>query len=168
MKTAITSKIIILLLSIQIIVDCLHSVTAFPFLHYGMFSESYTSKYVQLFEVTVNGEILSANDFGILTWDLVQSPLVSFKKQMITNDFSFDKEIINKVFKTVYLEKVFLIVKDNLNNQEQLPNKFPLWYKTYLSKLLDCEIKTLEVTILNYNYQNNKYTLLKKTSWIKV
>lgn len=170
MKKKIFWKVVFFLFAIQLIIDCAGSVTAFPFLHYGMFSESLKSneKNIQAFEIITNGEKIAAADFGILTWDIIQSPLISFQQQTNTNDFSFDKKAMQQCLKMIGLEKALFAVKNNLDNKPQAGKLFPVWYKSHLSGLLGYKIETLEINVLHYQYTNSRYTLLNKEKWINI
>ena len=78
---------------LQVGVDLAHSVTAFPFVHYGMFSESFARPdSLAVFEITVDGKLLEARDFRVYRWDMVQVPLAGFEQQEFTHDFAFDKK----------------------------------------------------------------------------
>ncbi|MDP9229673.1 MAG: hypothetical protein M3O67_03250 [Bacteroidota bacterium] len=157
-----------ILITCQVITDGLQSVTVFPFLHYGMFSESFNRKEIEVFEITVNGRVLTANNYGILIWDLIHSPLSSFKKQISTNDFDEDKKALETKMKMVGLQKAFAVIAPNLSNSPRLRDTFPSWYKNYLTKLLHNKVLTLQVNILSYTYKNGNYILLNKAKWIEV
>lgn len=165
-KRTVSAGIIIFFIC-QVIIDCLQSVTAFPFLHYGMFSEVYKSKETEIFEIRVNGKLLSSEEFNILTWDLIHSPLHALKKQIATEDFAFEKGVIKNGMNKFQLQNTLSFAVSNLDNNQSLNKEFPYWYKNHLRKLLDYEIKTVEITILHYNYKNGNYILLKKAKWIE-
>lgn len=162
------SRHIVLFFFFQIIIDCLHTVTIFPFLHYGMFSQVYTTREVNVFEIKANERILSGQDFGILTWDLIHSPLNSFKKQITTKDFSFDKKVIKKGIEKTGLKKPGLTASHNLDNSQHVIRDFPLWYKGFLAKLLHQTVNKLQVSILRYRYEDGNYILLDKVKWIDI
>jgi hypothetical protein len=69
---------------IQVTIDLAHSVTAYPFEHYGMFSESFPAPdSLSTFEIIADGRRLEAADFGIYRWDMIQQPLAAFDRQSL-------------------------------------------------------------------------------------
>ena len=152
----------------QVIIDCLNTVTFFPFLHYGMFSQVYKSKEFKAYEIKTDGKILSGGNFGTLTWDGMHYPLSSFEKQISTRDFNFDKKAIEVATRKTGMNNLFLTISSNLNNSQHLSRDFPLWYKGYLAKLIHRKINKLEVTIVSYRYDNGKYIVLDRIKWFEV
>ncbi|HEV3411704.1 MAG TPA: hypothetical protein VG101_04455 [Puia sp.] len=147
---------------IQIAIDLAHSVTAFPFVHYGMFSESFPAPDSLLrYEVIVNGKTLDPADFRIYRWDMIQGPLAAFDKQVQTADFAFDKEKFRAALPGIYSR-----ISANLDNSPALAANFPEWYRNYLSSLLRRPIRTLLVNRARYRFEDNRFILMNSTPWI--
>lgn len=141
----------IVFFTIQIGVDLCHSVTAYPFVHYGMFSESFSHPdSLKVFEVTVDGRRLQAADFRVYRWDMVLTPLEAYEKYRQTGDFAFDRSY-------VHLPAPF---QSNLTNSPDVPARFPAWYKSYLGRLLGHPIERLQVNESWYQYRNGRLDLL--------
>ena len=148
--------------SIQIVLDLLHSVTAFPFVHYGMFSESFSAPDSLLhYEVIVDGRSLEPADFRIYRWDMIQNPLTAFDKQTTTRDYLFDKEKFRSTLPGIYSR-----VAANLDNSPAVPADFPDWYRSYLSCLIGQPIHSLQVNKTSYRNTANGFILLHSTPWI--
>lgn len=148
--------------AIQIAFDLAHSVTAFPFVHYGMFSGSLSAPdSLESYEVVVDGHRLDPRDFSIYKWDMIQQPLASFDKLVATDDFAFDKSTFRAAFPSLYAR-----VSDNLDNTEYPESRFPDWYANYLSRLMGHPIGSVAVTRTCYRYEKGRLTLLSKTPWI--
>jgi len=148
--------------AIQGAFDLAHSVTAFPFVHYGMFSEKFSAPDSLLrYEVIVDGLPLSPDDFRIYRWDMIQGPLAAFDKQSRTGDFAFDKQKIRAVLPGIYSQ-----VSTNLDNLPDLAAGFPDWYLGYLGRLLHRPVYSFLVSRAWYRYENNRFILLSKTPWI--
>ena len=153
---------VIAFFAIQVAFDLAHSVTAFPFVHYGMFSGSFSAPDSLLrYEVIVDGRSLEPADFRIYRWDMVQGPLTAFDRQSGTGDFGFDKQKIRAALPGIYSR-----VSANLDNSPTLDADFAGWYRNYLSRLLHQPIQTLRVNRTWYRYKDNRFILLNKTPWI--
>jgi len=147
---------------LQIVFDLCHSVTAFPFVHYGMFSESFAAPDSLLqYEVVVDGRPLKAADFRIYRWDMIQQPLTAFDKQTRTGDFAFDKQKFRAAFPGIYS-----LVAANLDNSPDLPASFPDWYRNYLGRLIGQPIHSLQVNKSWYRHPPSGFVLLHSTPWI--
>jgi hypothetical protein len=154
--------LLIALFAIQATCDLAHSVTAFPFVHYGMFSERFSAPDSLLrYEVIADGLPLSPDDFRIYRWDMIQGPLAAFDKQSATGDFAYDKQKIRAGLPGIYSR-----VSANLDNPPNLSAGFPSWYGSYLSRLLHRPVHTFRVNRTWYRYENDRFILLSKTSWI--
>jgi hypothetical protein len=148
--------------SLQIVLDLCHSVTAFPLVHYGMFSESFAAPDSLLrYEVVVDGRSLEPANFRIYRWDMIQGPLVAFDKQAATHDYLFDKERFRAALPGIYTR-----VAANLDNSPAVPADFPDWYRSYLSRLTGQPIHSLQVNKNWYRYTANGFILLHSTPWI--
>ena len=126
--------------AIQIVVDLCHSLTAFPFVHYGMFSESVPTNGNVRYEIVVDKQQLEAANFGIYRWDMIQQPLAAFDRQAETADFAFDRSRIKAIFPGIYSR-----LSHNLENAPTVEAAFPDWYMGYLSRLLQRPIHSLQV-----------------------
>jgi hypothetical protein len=148
--------------AIQIAFDLAHSVTAFPFVHYGMFSESFSEPdSLPGYEITVDGHHLDPINFRIYQWDMVQQPLAAFDRMTVTDDFASDKSRFQTTFPALYAH-----VSDNLDNLSYPKARFPDWYANYLSTLLGHSIRSVEVNRTWYRHTPSGFILLSKTPWI--
>ena len=150
---------------IQIAVDLAHSVTFFPFVHYGMFSrtEPFPDS-VELYQVTVDGQQLQPTDWSIYRWDMIQMPLEAFDKQTATHDFAFDKEKLKKGMQWTGCGSLYTALKTNLGNT----GHFPTWYKSYLAGLLGHRIANLRVDKAWYRWRDGRLMPIKKEPWINL
>jgi hypothetical protein len=154
---------------LQIAIDLCHSVTAFPFVHYGMFSESFAQPdSLPVFEVTVDDRLLDAHDFRIYRWDMIQNPLAAFDRQTRTRDFAFDKEKLQTGLHFIGAGSLYSLVAPNLGNEPTAGERFPAWYKAYLSRLLGHPIRHLAVAKTWYRYVGGHFIVLKKDAWINL
>jgi hypothetical protein len=154
--------LVITFFAIQVAFDIAHSVTAFPFVHYGMFSERVSAPDSLLrYEVIVDGHRLNPADFRIYKWDMVQQPLAAFDRMTATDDFAFDKSTFRNTFPAFYAH-----VSDNLDNLSYPEARFPDWYANYLSALLGHSIHSVEVNRTWYRYESNRFILLNEIPWI--
>lgn len=143
---------------LQIGVDLAHSVTVFPLVHYGMFSQSFPRPdTLTVFRVSVDGQPLQQRDFTVYRWDMVQGPLEAAEKRAATRDFAFDKERLQRTLGAFYND-----LKPNLDNTGQ----FIPWYKGYLGRLLGRPVGTLRVDRLRYRWSGGRMVLLQTENWI--
>jgi hypothetical protein len=161
-------RFIFLLLLLQIVVNILHSVTAFPFLHYGMYSESFERKKTTVYEVWVNGKQLPPKDFPVLTWDMLHIPLASREKMTATHDFAFDKNAIESDMSKAGLANVFNVIKPNLDNAAISDSSFAAWYQSYLQRILHYPVNTLTIVKSEYICNDGNYVLLKREPWLQL
>jgi hypothetical protein len=155
--------------AIQVVFDLCHSVTALPFVHYGMFSESFASPdSLTVFEVTVNGRLLDAHDFSIDHWDMIQNPLGASDRQTAARDYAFDKDRLQSGLHFVGAGSLYSALASNLDNAPTVAERFPGWYKTYLSRLTGQPIRTLRVDKAWYRYDRGHFFLLKRDPWINL
>jgi hypothetical protein len=147
---------------IQVTIDLAHSVTAYPFEHYGMFSESFPAPdSLSTFEIIADGRRLEAADFGIYRWDMIQQPLAAFDRQSRTADFAPDRSRIRTSFPGIYSR-----LSLNLENLPTVAAAFPDWYLGYLSRLLRRPIHSLRVNRCRYLFKQNQPILFQKIAWI--
>jgi hypothetical protein len=148
--------------TIQVFVDLFQSVTAYPFEHYGMFSESYAAPdSLSTFEIIADGQRLETEEFGIYRWDMIQQPLAAFDRQSRTNDFAFDRSRIKAFFPRIYSR-----LSNNLENAPTVAAAFPDWYLNYLSRLLHHPIHSLRVNRCRYRFLQNQPILTQTIPWI--
>jgi hypothetical protein len=139
---------------LQIGFDLAHSVTAFPFVHYGMFSQSFAQPdTLTVFRVSVDGVALRAEDFRVYSWDMVQEPLEAAQKRALTNDFAADKARLGEFYNKL---------KPNLDNT----GDFVPWYKAYLGRLLGHPVGVLKVLRLRYRWSGGRMELIQTENWI--
>jgi hypothetical protein len=139
---------------LQIAFDLAHSVTAFPIVHYGMFSQSFARPdTLTVFKVSVDGVALRAEDFRVYPWDMVQGPLEAAEKRALTNDFAADKARLGVIYKAL---------KPNLDNTAD----FVPWYKGYLGRLLGHPVGSLKVLRLRYHWSGGRMVLIQTENWI--
>ncbi len=148
---------------LQIGMDLAHSVSFFPFVHYGMFSQRLARQdSVEVFEVTADGQRLKPADFLTYQWDMVTTPLQAVEQQTQTNDYAFDKEKLREGLQRVGLGAVYKAVAPNLNNTGQ----FPTWYKSYISGLVGHPIQQLEVEKTWYQWAGGRLVVVKRAPYI--
>ncbi|HEY4337020.1 MAG TPA: hypothetical protein VGM89_14015 [Puia sp.] len=139
---------------LQIGFDLAHSVTAFPIVHYGMFSQSFARPdTLTVFRVSVDGVALRTEDFGVSTWDRVQEPLEAAEKRVTTNDFAVDKQRLGVIYARL---------KVNLDNT----SAFVPWYKGVLGRLLGRPVGVLKVDRARYRWSGGRMVLLQTENWI--
>jgi hypothetical protein len=154
---------------IQITVDLAHSVTVFPFVHYGMFSESFARPdSLLVYEVTVDGRRLEAADYRVYRWDMIQSPLTAFDKMVTSNDFSFDREQLRTHLSGAGAGALYRLMAPGLENDSLTASLFPTWYKAHLTRLLGHPIGLLKVDKAWYRYENGHWQLLKLDNRITI
>ena len=150
---------------LQIGVDLAHSVSFFPFVHYGMYSQPLARPdSVEAFEITADGKRLKPGDFLIYQWDMVTTPLQSVEQQTRTGDYAFDKEKLREGLQRVGLGAVYTAVEPNLNNANT--GQFPTWYKSYISGLLGHPIQQLEVEKTWYQWAGGRLVVVKRAPYI--
>jgi hypothetical protein len=148
--------------AIQVILDLAHSVTAYPFEHYGMFAESFRAPdSVSTYEVIADGRRLDAADFRIYRWDMLQQPLAAFDRQSSTSDFAFDRSRIKAVFPGIYSG-----LSANLENSPTVAASFPDWYLGYLGRLLHHPVHSFQVNRCRYRVLQNQLILIQRMTWI--
>jgi len=139
---------------IQVGVDLAHSVTAFPFVHYGMFSEAFgRPDTLAVYAVTVNGKLLQASDFRVYRWDMIQSPLTASETQALSRDFAFDREKMAEGLRWVGMSGVFTAIAPRITNDTSVAASFPAWYRQYLSGLLGYPVHHLRVEKVWYRWR---------------
>jgi hypothetical protein len=147
---------------LQIGIDLAHSVSFFPFVHYGMFSQPLARQdTVEAFEVTADGQRLKPADFLIYQWDMVMTPLQALEQQTQTGDYAFDKQKLREGLQRIGLRSVYTAVEPNLNNTGQ----FPAWYKWYIGGLVGHPVQQLEVDRTWYQWAGGRLVVVKKAPY---
>jgi hypothetical protein len=148
---------------VQIGLDLAHSVTAFPFVHYGMFSEPVPGPdSLAMFQVTVNGKPLIQSDYRIYRWDMIMTPLNGLDRLKRTGDFAFDREKLKEYLQRFGGGALYRSMEPNLENAPDVAQRFPGWYQLYLSRLLARPVNSLKVDRCWYLYRGGRLQLLKK------
>ena len=159
-------RAMIVFFALQIGIDLAHSVTVFPFVHYGMFSESFSRPdSLKVFEVTVDGRRLESSSFRIYRWDMIQAPLMAFAQFRSSRDFAFDREKLHEYLQKAGMGAVYRQFEPQLINDPTVAAHFPQWYKSHLSSLLGYKIGRLKVDQSWYRYQNGRLQLLGKENY---
>jgi hypothetical protein len=144
---------------LQIVIDLTHSVTVFPFVHYGMFSASVARPdSVLVYQIAVDNTPLHPTDWRIYEWDMVQGPLEAAEKRETSGDFTFDKEKIRSTVGT----PIYNRLKTNLDNTDS----FIPWYKSYLGRILKRPITTLRIDKAWYRWAGGRMVLIHSENWI--
>jgi hypothetical protein len=150
---------------LQIGIDLAHSVSFFPFVHYGMFSQPLARQdSVEAFDITADGQRLKPTDFLIYQWDMVMTPLQALEQQTQTGDYAFDKQKLREGLQRVGLGAVYTAVEPNLNNTGQ----FPGWYKSYISDLVGHPIRLLKVDRTWYQFADGRLVVVKRAPYFHI
>jgi len=160
--------LLIAFIILQVGLDLVHSVTAFPFVHYGMFSESFDKPdSLLVYEVTVDGKRLDASNFRVHRWDMVQVSLAGFEQEQLGRDADSYKPKAGDSPAMIEARLIYRsILPRQLENDDALSVHFPQWYKQYLSRLLGHPVRTLQVDKAWYRYDGCRLRLLQKKNWI--
>ncbi|HEY4286419.1 MAG TPA: hypothetical protein VGN00_04915 [Puia sp.] len=153
---------------LQVGIDLAHSITAFPFVHYGMFSESFGKPdSLLVYAVIIDGKRLEASDFRVYRWDMVQAPLAGFEEEQRGHDPNSDQPHPGDNPVLVEAKLIYhSILPRQLENDDSLSVHFPQWYKQYLSRLLGRPVHSLQVEKAWYRYDGDRLQLLQKKTWI--
>jgi hypothetical protein len=163
------NRLIIGFFLVQVVFDLAHSVTAFPFVHYAMFSDSFAQPdSLVVFEITVDGRRLQATDFPVARWDMVQEPLLAFDRQAGSRDFAFDKAKTQAGLQQVGLGSLYTRLKPNFDNDSSAGSRWPSWYAAYLGRLIRRPIGDLRVDKAWYRYADGHFFLLKKENRVSI
>ncbi len=155
--------------AIQIFTNLNSSLTAFPFLHYGMFSEKINYQaYYETFQIEVDGQLLKGSDFSIQDWEMLQSPLLIHHQIQQNNDFEKDKMYIHFFLAKLGLSAIDDLMKPHLNNTKLSPTEYNRYYKNYIEKVLGKSITQLEVKLCYFAYRDNAYQLLSKKTIVHI
>jgi len=148
----------------QIACDLAASVTFFPILHFGMYSEvAVRPESYKTFEIVVDGQKLRSIDFRIHLWEVICKPLYMYDKIMYTNDFEKDKGYIKKGLSLFGFHQLYAIIEPNLGNAVENEKTFTIRYKKHLSQVLDKPLSRLDIFQNEYQYRNGRYFLIHQT-----
>ncbi len=154
---------------IQILTNLNSSLTAFPFLHYGMFSEKINYQaYYETYQIEVDGQWLKGSDFSIQDWEMIQTPLIIQKQIQQTKDFEKDKMYIAFFLSKLGLSAIYHKIQLHLDNTKLSPLSYNKYYKNYLEKILDKPIKKLKVQLCYFAFRDQNYQLLAKQIIIQI
>lgn len=163
------NRYILAVFLLQLTVDCFHSVTLYPFVHYGMFSTVFPTPDTQnVYVIAVNGDTLRAADFSAVHWDMIQQPLVGLDRQLRSADHRWDKDQLRQGLTRAGLKGFYDRIAPNLSNAPDLQARFPDWYRDYLSRLLGMPVRTLTVDKEQVRYAGGQLVPIKKENWIKI
>jgi hypothetical protein len=158
-----TTKLIFVFFLLQIMVNLNGSLTAFPFLHFGMFSDKIALKPTyQTYQIEVDGEVINGMDYGIHEWEIMQTPLMIKENISVSNDFEKDKMFIHFFLEKLGLRFFNQAITENLNNQIVSEQTFQINYKKYLEKVLNKKIKYVKVYTCQFIFKDKQYLLLDK------
>jgi hypothetical protein len=148
---------------VQIGVDLAHSVTAFPFVHFGMFSESFARPdSILVYRISVDGRLLERDHFPVYDWDMMQGLLTAAVKRDATGDYAFDKEKMRTGMHTMGMDSFYNRLRPNLDNH----GDFVAWYKGYLGRLIGRPVGALQVDKSWWRWQDGKLALIGTQNWI--
>jgi hypothetical protein len=149
---------------VQFFVNLNGSLTVFPFLHFGMFSEKIMlqSEY-DAYQIEVDGVKLIASDFSIQDWEMIQTPIQIRTANVSSNDNAKDRMYIHYFLRKMGLQKIDSTILNELNNEAYSDSVYYNHYKTYLSHILDKPIEQLKLYHSTYAFKNGTYLLIQKT-----
>ncbi len=158
-----TPKLIILFFLIQFVVNLSSSVTCFPFLHYGMFSEKKEKQTIySTYQIEVDGKILNGIDLSVQDWEILQTPLSVLDNYILSTDNEKDKLYIHYFLNKFGMKKFDEGIRLNLDNTYYSDDAFGVYYKGFLEKILSKSIQHFKVYSCQFNYANNTYVLQNK------
>ena len=167
LKSVLKNKALTIVLAcgfFQIACDLAGSVTFFPILHFGMYSEvAVRPESYKTFELVVDGQKLRPLDFRIHLWETICKPLYIYNKIEDTNDFEKDKGYIKKGLSVIGFHQLYAKIESNLSNVGEDKKSFTLRYKKHLSQILDKPVFHLDVFQNEYHYRNGRYFLINQT-----
>ncbi|HVU96448.1 MAG TPA: hypothetical protein VHE34_14565 [Puia sp.] len=161
--------IFIAFIVLQIVVDLAHSVTIFPFVHYGMFSApALLPDSLAVYRVTVNGKPLVQTDYRIYRWDMITGPLIAFDQLENTHDFAFDRKKLKEYLEQTGCGGLYRWAEPDLTNSSDIGRLFPRWYRQHLSRLLGYPVDSLRVDRCWYDPHGDDFQLLRKETYINL
>ncbi len=154
----------LLLGSVQVVCDLAGSVTFFPIVHYGMYSqiEPRQKSYVT-YELEINGQKLDALDYRIHLWEALFNPLRIREKNRHCNDFEEDKNLMKKGFNSLNFNHLYPFLEPAITNKIEKNSTFSHRYKIYLAHILKEPIFSMKVYESEYGYDYARYFLIRKT-----
>lgn len=128
-------------------------------MHYGMYSEIRESKasYIS-YELEVNGQTLCPTDFRIRRWEGLLAPFHAFERSKDSSDFATHKSALRKSLSAVGLASL----EKNMLQTECDSSCFVHYYKNYLSKALNADVRQFKVMACEFAFENGRYRLLHR------
>jgi hypothetical protein len=158
-----TPKLIILFFLIQLVVNLSSSVTCFPFLHYGMFSEKKEKQSVySTYQIEVDGKILNGMDLSVQDWEILQTPLSVLDNYILSADNEKDKLYTHFFLNKLGMKNLDAGIGGNLDNTYYSDAAFSAYYKVFLEKVLSKNVQHFKVYHCQFSYTNNAYILQNK------
>ncbi len=151
----------------QIVMDCLGSVVAFPFMHFAMYSEIVRKRETyERYSIVVDGEKLDVRDFRIQHWDHIIAPLGAYEDTR--NPLFYSKEIhyLQLGFRELGLVEFAATIPERISNRNYDQATFSRYFKTYLKVVLHREIHHLQVYKEIYSYEGGQFRFLKKVQLV--
>lgn len=147
----------------HVLCDIAGSVTIFPVVHYGMYSQPMVgSNQYQSYELVVNGKVLNGSDYRIHLWENILAPLYDVDRISNTIDFHDEKNTIERVFYFLGMEELGVTLRNRMDNVPYDAHMFGQHYKKYLSGVLGITISNLKVFRLVSNYADGGYFKVQK------
>ncbi len=147
----------------QVLCDLAGSVTFFPIVHYGMYSQPMVgSDQYQSYELVVNGKVLKGSDYRIHVWENILAPVYDVDRISNTTDFQDEKNTIERVFYFLGMEGLGVTLRNRMGNVPYDAHLFGQHYKKYLSDVLGVPISNLKVFRVVSNYSDGGYFQVQK------
>jgi len=146
------SKLLFLLMIIfiagQLFINYKRGVVFSPLFHYGMYSEvMHVKPTYQVWEVQVNGQKLSAEDFSIQQWDKIILPLQYY--QGINSSNQLYHRDVKRLLQKLHL----FTTEENFLSNCSYPD-FEQWYKRYLQSVTGEAVSDMEITYRSYRFDS--------------
>jgi hypothetical protein len=155
--------IALFLMGSQVLCDLLGSVTVFPIVHYGMYSQPIVvSDQYQSYELVVNGKVLEGSDYRIHLWENILAPLQDVDRISNTTDFQDEKNTIERIFYFLGMQELGLTLRNRMDNMPFDAHLFGQHYKKYLSEVLGIPISNLKVFRIVSYYADGGYFNVQK------
>jgi hypothetical protein len=121
---------------------------------------------LSVFRITVNGRPLQQADFRIYRWDMIENPLIAMDKIHSTEDFAYDRQKAREYLDRVGAGALYRQMQPHLENAPNLEQRFPIWYRSYLGRLLGYPVDSLRVDRCRYIYRDGRLQLINKETYI--
>jgi hypothetical protein len=148
---------IVLFFALQILVDLPGSLTAYPFLHYGMFSQKFLpADYYNALQLEIDGKTITSHECN--EWETI----LSYTNIHFNNRLSNDNEIEKKLIEQYTPLLPFKTLKHNLMNSYCSTDSFNLRYQLFLEGILKRKIKTILLCNNRYAFREDTFGLVKR------